>query len=446
MRNIKILFLLFIVNSLFSQKKVFVVDIKDEIDFSMTHSVENALKKATEQKADFILVDMNTYGGLLDEADKIKTMLLNYPKPVWVYVNDNAASAGALLSLACDSIYMAGGASIGAATVVNGEDGMALPDKYQSYMRSKMRAVAEANHRDTSLAEAMVDPNVKLDSSIKKDGQVLTLTTNEAIKYGICDKKVNSYAEIFAHNNLKNPTVLKYNSTSGDGFFKFLMNDFVTGIIIILILIALFVELGSFTGIPSAAIFVLGLLFFMPRYSAGLIQSWEVIILGVGIVLLLLEIFVIPGFGLVGILGIICVLGSLGLMMVNNDNLDFGLVSPNSVTNTVVILFLAILVIVIAFFVLSSKLLDNKYFRKLVLTETLTPNTELNHIEKSIVSHVGLVHQRGIAHTDLRPSGKIELNGEIYDAVTKGDFVGKGKNIEVVAVYNNSLVVKEVAV
>lgn len=443
MNSFKILFILLIANSLFAQKKVFVVDIKDEIDFSMTRTVTKALAAATEKKADYILVDMNTYGGLLDEADKIKTLLLNYPKPVWVYINDNAASAGALLSLSCDSIYMAPGASIGAATVVNGTDGMALPDKYQSYMRSKMRSVAETNHRDTSLAEAMVDPNVVLDSTIKKRGQVLTLTTHEALKYGFCEKEVNSYSDIFVHNHVTNPQIIRYEPSATDGIFNFLMNEIVTAIIIFIILGAFFMELGSPSGIPSIIIVLLGVLFFLPRYNAGLIQNWEILLMVAGIILLLLEIFVIPGFGVIGILGIVAVFGSLGMMMLNNDYFNFELVSGSMLSTVALTLFLCLLILVGLFFAFSSKVLNNKFFRKVALTETMTTNTKLNHIENSIVSHTHLLQQTGIAHTDLRPSGKIELGGEVYDAVTKGDFIPKGSKVEIVAVFNNSLVVRE---
>src|SRR3546814_5574247 len=99
---------------------------------------------------------MNTYGGLLNAADSIRTRLLESPVPVIVYINNNAASAGALIALACDSIYMHPGATIGAASVVN-ESGEVLPEKYQSYMRSMMRATAEVQGRDPHIAEAFVD-------------------------------------------------------------------------------------------------------------------------------------------------------------------------------------------------------------------------------------------------------------------------------------------------
>ena len=131
---------------------------------------------------------MDTYGGALTDADEIRTAILNYERPIYAFINKDAASAGALISIACDSIFMSTGSSIGAATVVTGE-GEAAPDKYQSYMRSIMRSTAEAKGRNPEIAEAMVDEEIRLDSLIK-DGKVLTFSVSEAIEYGFCEAEV----------------------------------------------------------------------------------------------------------------------------------------------------------------------------------------------------------------------------------------------------------------
>ena len=163
--------------SLQAQKKVFYFSIDAEIDTRTSRKTQLALEKATASKADIVLLELNTYGGVVNDADKIRTLLLNAKMPVWVFINKNAASAGALIAIACDSIYMADGANIGAATVVNGNDGMPVPEKYQSYMRSMMRSTAETNGRNPKIAEAFVDPDIILDTNIKKMRKVLTLTT-----------------------------------------------------------------------------------------------------------------------------------------------------------------------------------------------------------------------------------------------------------------------------
>ncbi|MDH5599148.1 MAG: S49 family peptidase, partial [Cyclobacteriaceae bacterium] len=180
----------------FSQekKKVLVIEIKSEIDPRSNRYVELALEYAEEIEADVVIVEMDTYGGLVTDAKDIVENILDFKKPIWVYINKDAASAGALISIACDSIYMAPGASIGAATVVMGE-GEAAPDKYQSYMRSTMRSTAEEKGRDPRIAEAMVDQNIEIEG-VTKAGEVITFSTSEAITHGFCEGKVESIEEI----------------------------------------------------------------------------------------------------------------------------------------------------------------------------------------------------------------------------------------------------------
>ena len=159
-----------------------------------------------------IIIEMDTYGGALNDADDIRTRILDFDKPIYSWINKDAASAGALISIACDSIYMSSGASIGAATVVTA-DGSAAPDKYQSYMRSIMRSTAEAKNRDPNIAEAMVDQDVKIDS-LSQEGKVITFSTSEAIKNGFCEAEINSIDELMNHLNsvsythLTLPTIL----------------------------------------------------------------------------------------------------------------------------------------------------------------------------------------------------------------------------------------------
>ena len=159
--------------------KVMVMEIKAEINPPMFRYVKLALEHADKIKADYVIIEMDTYGGVLTDAKEIVDLIMDFKKPIWVYINSDAASAGALISIACDSIYMSPGASIGAATVVEGTGGQAAPDKYQSYMRSIMRSTAEENGRDPRIAEGMVDEKVVIDS-VKQAGKVITFTTSEA--------------------------------------------------------------------------------------------------------------------------------------------------------------------------------------------------------------------------------------------------------------------------
>jgi membrane-bound serine protease (ClpP class) len=192
----------------FSQKNVVTIKIDDVIDPRMNRYTELALEYAEESEADILIIEMDTYGGAVNDADDIRTRIMEFSIPVWVFINKDAASAGALISIACDSIYMAPGSSIGAATVVT-QDGSAAPDKYQSYMRSIMRSTAEANNRDPNIAEAMVDEDIEIDS-ISSSGEVVTFSTSEAIKYGFCEAEVNSIEEILERNDIADYSISEF--------------------------------------------------------------------------------------------------------------------------------------------------------------------------------------------------------------------------------------------
>ena len=211
--NICKVFFIFLMPVLFinaqdKKTKVFVGEIKQNIDPRTNRYTKLFLEKATEKDVDIIIIELDTYGGAVNDADDIRTMILDYDKPIYVWINKDAASAGALISIACDSIYMSSGASIGAATVVT-PDGAAAPDKYQSYMRSIMRSTAEAKNRDPKIAEAMVDEKIQVDS-ISQEGEVITFSTNEAIENGFCEAELNSIEEILKRNNIENYKVEKY--------------------------------------------------------------------------------------------------------------------------------------------------------------------------------------------------------------------------------------------
>src|SRR5262249_23273827 len=203
--------------------RVMVMEIKAEIDPRMLRYVTLALDHATSTNADYVIVEMDTYGGVLTDAKEIVQKIMDFKKPTWVFINSDAASAGALISIACDSIYMSPGASIGAATVVNGSDGSAAPDKYQSYMRSIMRATAEENGRRPEIAEGMVDERIVIDS-IKQAGKVITLTTTEAIAVGYCEGKVTSIAEILEKNKIGDYEIETFNIGFAEKIIAFVLN------------------------------------------------------------------------------------------------------------------------------------------------------------------------------------------------------------------------------
>ena len=228
---------------------VYVFGIKEEIAKPAFRITQKAIEEAEHLGANYIIIHMNTYGGLVDAADSIRTKILNTQIPVFVFIDNNAASAGALISIAADSIYMRAGGNIGAATVVN-QSGAAMPDKYQSYMRSTMRSTAESHgkdttivdndtiikwHRDPLIAEAMVDPRTYIEGIIDT-GKVLTFTTEEAIKYGYCEGAANSIDEVIKNAGISNYEIKEYKPSGLDKFIGLLLKPAIQGILILLII------------------------------------------------------------------------------------------------------------------------------------------------------------------------------------------------------------------
>jgi membrane-bound serine protease (ClpP class) len=438
MRRFLLMMLLTIPAAAFAQKtKVMVMEIKTEIDTRTNRYVELALRHAETTKADFVVIEMDTYGGVMTDAKEIVDMIMDFKKPIVVYINSDAASAGALISIACDSIYMSPGASIGAATVVGG-DGEKAPDKYQSYMRGIMRSTAETNHRDPRIAEGMVDESFEI-PGIKKEGQVITFSTSEAIKNGFCEGQVNTLDEVLSANNIKNYELDRFELDAADKIIAFFINPFISGILILIIIGGIYFELqtpGATFPILAAGIALV--LYLIPYYLNGLADNWEIIALFIGLVLIAAEVFVIPGFGVAGISGIILTVCSLILIMVNNNAFDFEFVPPASILYAVAAAFGGLLGGICLLFIGGSKIADTKFFKRIALVE-------VHESKKGYTSSFfkeNMIGKTGIAHTVLRPSGKVMIDGQLYDAFTRSEFIEKGQNIEVVGEDTTSLRVR----
>ncbi len=422
---------------LMAQEKIMTMEIDAEIDPRMNRYTELALDHATDIGADLIIIKMDTYGGALNDADEIRTRILEYPKPVWVFINKNAASAGALIAIACDSIYMTSGSSIGAATVVT-QDGSAAPDKYQSYMRSIMRSTAEATGRDPRIAEAMVDEDLEIDG-ITTAGEVITFSTSEAIKYGFCEGEVNDIDELLAKYNIENYTLEEFKLSGAEKIIRIFLNPIVSGILILVILGGIYFELQTpGIGFPLLAAVTATLLYFIPYYLNGLAENWEIIMFIVGVILLALEIFIIPGFGIAGIGGLILTIGSLILVMLNNDLLDFSFVKTNEIFQAVIAILIGLFGSIILMFFGGVRLTNTRFFKRIAL-QTVQDSTEgytSNFKEQSLLG------KHGKAYTVLRPSGKVIIDDVLYDAYTRGDYIQRDEEIIVVSEEGTSLKVR----
>lgn len=426
------------------KKLVYQFDIRQEIGPPAWRNTQKALDEAEKMGADYVLIHMNTYGGLVDMADSIRTRLLNAKPTVLVFIDNNAASAGALIAIACDSIYMRKSASIGAATVVN-QTGEVVPDKYQSYMRATMRATAESTGRDPKIAEAMVDPSVYIEGIIDS-GKVLTFTSSEAQKHGFCNGEAENIAEVLQLAGVENYEIVKQELTATDKAINWLINPAISGILVLIIIGGIYFELQTpGVGFPLAASVLAAILYFAPLYLEGLAANWEILLFFVGAILLLVEIFVIPGFGVAGISGIALILFSLVSSLLQNEGFDFEVPQAGAGLSVVqalatVLIPFGLLITFLLFF--GQNLLQTGAFKRLALQST--QDADAGYVVADQQHH--LVGETGLAMTDLRPAGKVQIAGRPYDAKATTGWIDKGTTVRIVAQERFELVVEPVEI
>ena len=422
------------------ENSVFVFEMKSDIDPRMNRKVRLALEEAQRIEADLIIIHMDTYGGAVNDADDIRTMILESKIPIYSFIDKDAASAGALISIACDSIYMAPGSSIGAATVVMGGSGEAAPDKYQSYMRSMMRSTAEARGRDPKIAEAMVDERLEVEG-ISKAGEVVTFTVSEAIENNFCEGQVSSIDDLLAQQNKSDYKIIFYEPSDIEDIIALFLNPVVSGFLILIIFGGIYFELQTpGIGFPLLASVIAIILYFIPYYLTGLATNWEIAVFIVGVVFLLVEIFVLPGFGVFGILGIVGILAGLTLGMVPNDAFDFTFVASGKLFSALLTVVISAILATVLIFTLTPKVNEWKAFSSISLATTQQSNEGYTSTSYSDT----LVGKEGVAHTRLLPSGKILVEDEIYDAYSRGEFIDRGEKVKIISSEGTSLKVKKV--
>jgi len=417
---------------------VFEVPVEGMIDNGLAMYVNRALSDATEEEASLVVFHIDTFGGLVDAADKIRKDLLDAEIPTVAFIDKNAASAGALISYAADRIIMVPGASIGAATVVEGAGGDAASEKYQSYMRGLMRATAEANGRDPDIAESMVDPEREV-VGVSEKGEVLTLSAQEALQLGVADEILEDSKAVLSAFGKSGSAVVAHRETGVERVLRFLGSPVLQSILMLMMLGGLYFELQT-PGVGFAGLIALlgAMLFFAPMYLLGLVQVWEIALFFLGVALLIVELFVLPGFGIAGISGILLVLVSLVASLVGNVGFSFPPFSRlTPAISTVAVTF--ILLIGVAAMV-GRMLPKARSLGGLVLGPELTSDSGYTSAE----THVEYLGKTGTAITPLRPSGAMRLGGKRIDVITAGEFVPQGSKVRVVDVRGSRVEVRPV--
>ncbi len=402
------------------EKIVYRIPITGTIENGLASFVVRVIKEAEAERAAAVILEIDTPGGRVDAAERIVSAVQGASIPVYAFVNPRAYSAGAMVALATKEIYLAPAGVIGAATPVDGQ-GTKMSEKYVSAMRAAFRALAESNGLDPKIAEGMVDESVEI-PDMKPAGKLLTLTTAEAIKLGYGKGEAATIDRVPAAVGLTGARIETIETNWAELVVRFLTNPVVSPMLLSLGMLGLIFEIkaGHFGIGGLLSLTSLGL-FFGSGVIVGLAGWEEIILLGLGFLAIGIEVFVLPGFGVAGILGLGLIGASIVLALIGGapTGADF-------VTAGLVLLATAIITLSVLYGWLRH-LPTSTRFRKLLLQDG-HPAAE-GFIAS--VPREDLVGRAGVAVTDLRPSGVVTVGEERIDAVTEGDYVDQGAEVKV---------------
>jgi len=418
---------------------VYVVPIEGVIDLGLAPFVARVLKDAEQAGAAAVILEIDTFGGRVDAAVQIRDALLNSKVRTVAFVNKRAISAGALIALATETVVMATGSTIGAAAPVQAgmPSAAAQPvqEKTVSYVRKEFGATAEARQRPQALAEAMVDADVEVPGVIEK-GKLLTLTTEESLKLKVADFRADTLEAVLLELDLAGAELRPASPHWAEELVRFLTHPMVSSLLISVGMVGILVELrtpgfgfAGGLGIGSLALFF---------YGHWLVQlaGWEEMLLAAaGLVLLVVEVFVLPGFGVTGALGIVALLGALALSITGPG--DTAAVIVAAVTRILVALSVGLI----------ASLVLMRFVPKLPFARRLILQTDLGHGPShgsAPESDLGWLGKQGLAATPLHPAGIAEIEGERLDVVADGVLIEAGERIEVMRVDGNRIVVRRV--
>lgn len=400
---------------------VYVIPIHGEINQGLAAFVKRAITSA--DRADIpVLLEINTFGGLVEAATEIRDTVFRARVPVMSYVSDRAWSAGALIALAAPKIAMAPGSSIGAA------EPRPMDEKTVSAIRGEFEATAERAGRDRRIAAAMVDADVEIED-LTPQGKLLTLSAQMALEYGFADAVAASRSEVLAQFGYAGANVIEIEPGWAERVARVVTNSTVSSLLLTLGFLGLIFEITTpGWGVPGTVGLISLGLFFGGRYIAGLVGIESIGLFGLGFVLLLLEIFLIPGFGIAGILGLLAM--AVGIVMA------FGSIQAGLTAFTI-----ALAASLLAIVLLWSRIKKSRLFQRLVLS----------HREEQTLGYQGprdfsfLLGKQGETLTPLRPAGTALIDSERYDVVSEGGFVDPNMPVEVVKVEGTRVVVREIS-
>jgi len=427
---------------------VYRVPIEGTIDLGLPPFIERVLKDAAADDAKAVIFDIDTFGGRVDAATQIKDAILDSPIETIAFINRRAISAGALISMSCDKIYMTSGGTIGAATAVDMQ-GQKGSEKVISYMREEMASTAESTGRNVEIAKGMVDEELSFthldidgveievtDLEGRKEGKLITLTTELAKKYKIADGEIETLELLLDKLSLSEAEVKNTKTNWSEAIVRFLTNPIVSSLLMTFGFLGILFELQQpgwgVSGTIGAVCLVLAL---GAGYIAQLASATDLLIIFLGVILLLIEMIVIPGFGIAGIGGIILVV--FGLYRLLLPDVPVGEeVSEMAMTGLTIGIIGGIIGIILLFKLMTR----TKFWKKLA-----TPDVQ-DH-KRGYDTSLGLeemVGEIGVSESDLRPSGWANFKDKRIFVVSEGTFIEEDEKIEIIKVDGNRVVVRQI--
>lgn len=432
-------------------KKVYSVPIEGTIDLGLAPLVERVAREATAN--DVVFLQIKTFGGRVDGAVRIRDALLATKAKTIAFIDQRAISAGALISLACDTIIMTPGASLGAATPIQqggeggGESNVTTNEKIISYMRAEMRATAEAKGRRGDIAEAMVDPDIAVDG-VDEKGKLLTLTADKAFELGFIDAKASTADDALRLLNLLGADRVVRDADWGERVARWLTEPTISSLLMTFGVLGLLMELYTpGLGLGGLVGFLCLALFFFGQYAAHLAGWEEMILFAVGLVLIVLELLVIPGHGIAGVTGFIIVVAALVMAMIELRiplEVSFELGYAQQMIQSALLRVGVALVALFAGLVFLVKYGPRSAVGKMLILDSAT--SDAKGYLAAAPEQATYVGKKGrVIHT-LRPAGTIELDGKRIDVVSNGEFIQVGSFVRVTQVDGNRIVVEKLEI
>lgn len=424
--------LLALPGALGAQEVVYRVPVTGVIELGIAPYIARSLKEAQEAGARAVILDVNTLGGRVDAALNIVDAVRGSDIPVYALVDPRAISAGALISVSTDSVFMVPEALMGASTVVGGS-GEKMSEKAQSVMRAQFRALAEARGIDPRIGEAMVDEEIAIEGVIEA-GKLLTLTADEAVRVGYA-VKVDGLDAVLGLLGLSGAEVYTPSVNWAEQVVRFLSHPVVAPLLLSIGVLGLIIEIKTpsfgFAGLTGLLALTA---FFGSHLIIGLAGLEEIILLAVGLVALIIEVFIVPGFGVAGVIAILSIGAATFMALIGS------LPTWGDVVRASGILAVAAGIVTAAFWVIVRQLPTSGRWKGVFLrtAEDAAAGYIVGDTRSDLIGAVG------VALTDLRPAGSAKVNGERLDVVAEGGFVDRGQRVRVIRSEAYRLVVEAI--